>query len=58
MVVQKKIRELIHPELIVVNVDGTPENVMPEDAYVEKVSEELPKEKEGMIENLKHIVGL
>ena len=33
MVVQKKLRELIHPELQVVNVDGTPENTMPEDAY-------------------------
>ena len=33
MVVQKKLRELIHPELQVVNVDGTPENQMPEDAY-------------------------
>jgi Fe-S cluster biogenesis protein NfuA len=33
MVVEKKLRALIHPELRVVNVDGTPDNTMPEDAY-------------------------
>ena len=36
MVVQRKLRELIHPELVVVNVDGTPENQMPKDAYTGK----------------------
>jgi len=30
MVVQKKLRELIYPELQVVNVDGNPENEMPQ----------------------------
>ena len=39
MVVQKKLRELIHPELVVVNVDGTAENALPEIYYIE-VSEE------------------
>jgi Fe-S cluster biogenesis protein NfuA len=61
MVVQKKLRELIHPELMVVNVDGTPENVLPEDVYVpklEEVQEEETAPKSGMIENLKHMVGL
>jgi len=33
MVVQRKLRELIHPEVIVVNVDGTPENEIPQGAY-------------------------
>ena len=33
MVVQKKLRELIHPELNVINVDGTEENILPEDVY-------------------------
>jgi len=36
MVVQKRLRELIHPELTVVNVDGTPENVLPDDIYTEE----------------------
>ncbi|SFV90834.1 NifU protein homolog [hydrothermal vent metagenome] len=36
MVVQKRLRELIHPELTVVNVDGTPENVLPDDIYAEE----------------------
>jgi len=63
MVVQKKLRELIHPELQVVNVDGTPENVMPDDAYTgakeqETKEEKLHEEKHGMLDNMKHIVGL
>ena len=61
MVVQKKLRELIHPALTVVNVDGTPENVMPEDAYTglkEEPKKEDEKEKHGMLDNLKHMVGL
>jgi Fe-S cluster biogenesis protein NfuA len=33
MVVERKFRELIHPQLIVKNVDGTPENKLPEDVY-------------------------
>ena len=32
MVVQKELRSLIHPELNVVNIDGTPENILPQDA--------------------------
>ena len=62
MVVQKKLRELIHPELQVVNVDGTPENVMPDDAYTPEEEEEAIVEdsapKSGMLENLKQMVGL
>jgi Fe-S cluster biogenesis protein NfuA len=65
MVVQKKLRELIHPELVIVNVDGTAENKMPDDAYTgsteeqEEVKEEKePQEKHGMLDNIKHIVGL
>jgi len=66
MVVQKKLRELIHPELVVVNVDGTPENEMPADAYTGPKKDEDSKEeietnqpeKHGIIENIKHIVGL
>jgi len=33
MVVQRKLRELIHPELTVVNVDGSEENKLPDDVY-------------------------
>jgi len=33
MVVQRELRTLIHPELELVNVDGTPENVVPSDVY-------------------------
>jgi len=64
MVVQKKLRELIHPELQVVNVDGTPENVMPDDAYTGKTAtdeendETIHEERHGMLDNIKHIVGL
>jgi len=59
MVVQRKLRELIHPALNVVNVDGTAENKMPDDAYTAP-QEEAPdrEEKHGMIDNIKHMVGL
>ena len=39
MVVQKKLRELIHPELNVINVDGTEENKLPEQYYSEVADE-------------------
>ncbi len=67
MVVQRKLRELIHPELVVVNVDGTPENQMPEDAYTgqpqknaEHIQEKEKKDEKGhgVLENIKHMVGL
>lgn len=61
MVVQKKLRELIHPELLVVNVDGTPENLMPEDAYTgkkEQEDENSYEEKHGLLDNIKQMVGL
>ena len=62
MVVQKKLRELLHPQLEVVNVDGTPENQMPLDAYtgakVEETQQEEAPKKEGMLESVKHMVGL
>lgn len=46
MVVEKKLRELIHPELVVINIDGTSENALPEDYYtqeVENLEEEVEK---------------
>jgi len=43
MVVEKKLRELIHPELFVVNVDGTPENALPEVYYFKE--EDKPQEE-------------
>jgi len=59
MVVQKNLRELIHPALNVINVDGTSENKMPEDAYTgPKKEESQTEEKHGMIDNIKHMVGL
>jgi len=48
MVVQKELRALIHPELNVVNVDGTPENVLPEDIYTPK-----EESKDGVIDKVK-----
>jgi len=56
MVVQKKLRELIHPELNVVNVDGTPENKLPADYYTEKdKEEEKTEEKKGLFDKIKEI---
>ena len=47
MVIQKELRILIHPELEVMNVDGTPENKLPEDCYKE--------EEEGLIAKVKNL---
>ena len=59
MVVQKKLRELIHPELVVVNVDGTPENEIPDDAYMPvKNDNEEVVEKKGVMSSIKKAVGL
>ena len=58
MVVQKELRSLIHPELNVTNVDGTPENALPEDAYVQIV-EELPETpKESVVEKVKDFLHI
>ena len=56
MVVQKKLRELIHPELNVVNVDGTPENRLPDAYYTEEEPEESPEsQKEGLMDKMKKL---
>lgn len=49
MVVQKKLRELIHPELVVVNVDGTPENALPEVYYTQEEEESEEEVEEGSV---------
>jgi len=53
MVVQRELRELIHPELDVVNVDGMPENELPEDYYREETEPMVEEEKEGLMERIK-----
>ena len=53
MVVQKELRVLIHPELEVINVDGTPENSFPEGCYQEE--EEVKEEKAGFIDKVKNL---
>lgn len=60
MVVEKKFRELIHPELVVINVDGTEQNIMPDDAYTSSKQEKstISAPNHGFIEKMKHIIGL
>ena len=62
MVVEKKLRELIHPQLVVINVDGTSENSMPADVYVPVkemiATQAVSAPKSGMLENLKQMIGL
>ncbi len=36
MVVQKNLRELISPELNVINVDGTEQNRLPQEYYIDE----------------------
>ncbi len=51
MVVQKELRALIHPELEVINVDGTPENILPEGCYKEE-----EQKKDGLIQKVKNLL--
>ena len=53
MVVRRELRELIHPELDVINVDGTPENALPEDCYSEEAEVVEEVEKEGLLDKVK-----
>lgn len=56
MVVQKKLRELIHPELTVTNVDGTAENALPDEYYTQEEPEEnLENKKEGLMDKVKKL---
>jgi len=55
MVVQKKLRELIHPELVVVNVDGTPENRLPDTYYREEEEEREALEEESIWDKVKKL---
>ncbi|KYJ86809.1 NifU family protein [Sulfurovum riftiae] len=55
MVVQKKLRELIHPELTVVNVDGTAENALPEEYYSEEEEAEEEKEEVSIWDKVKSV---
>jgi hypothetical protein len=53
MVVQKKLRELIHPDLTVINIDGTPENKLPDTYYTEKEEEKEEVEEESIWDKVK-----
>ncbi|SFV57665.1 NifU protein homolog [hydrothermal vent metagenome] len=58
MVIRRELRKLIHPELLVINVDGTSENRLPDDYYApqEEPKQEEPKvEKESIVDRVKNI---
>jgi len=56
MVVQRKLRELIHPELVVINVDGTPENALPDEYYSKEETVETPEvQTEGLMDKVKKL---
>ena len=59
MVVQRKLRELIHPELTVINVDGMPENALPEEGlYTQEVLEEKTEaEEKSLWDKAKKVLG-
>jgi Fe-S cluster biogenesis protein NfuA len=54
MVVQKKLRERIHPELNVVNVDGTEENKLPTVYYSEEAEEAEEIEQVSLWDKVKN----
>ncbi len=55
MVVQKQLKELIDPELVVTNVDGTPENRLPDSYYLDEADQiELNKStKDKLFDKIK-----
>jgi len=57
MVVRRELRRLIHPELFVINVDGTPENKLPDDLFRPKDEEimEGTEEKKSILDKVKNI---
>ncbi len=59
MVVRRELRKLIHPELLVVNVDGTPEHAMPEDAFRPEdgltEQEDQEEDEQGILDKIKGI---
>ena len=59
MVVQRELRTLIHPELNIVNIDGTPENVLPEEYYteVETIKDNQAEVKSGLFNRLKEYLS-
>lgn len=58
MVVQKELRILIHPELELVNVDGTPENAVPDDVYIAPEEEIEVVQKVSMFEKVKDFLNV
>ena len=57
MVVRRELRRLIHPELFVINVDGTPENKLPDDLFRPKEEEIMEgiEEKKSILDKVKNI---
>jgi Fe-S cluster biogenesis protein NfuA len=55
MVVRRELRALIHPELLVVNVDGSDENRLPSDAFREHDDE--AEEQIGVMAKVKSMFG-
>ena len=59
MVVQKELRALIHPELMVVNVDGTPENILPSDIYTQEEEPDMSYiPRESMFDKVKDFLHI
>ncbi len=56
MVVEKKLKELIHPNLEVVNIDAGQESALPEDIYNEDDKTAEGSQKKGLMEKIKKIL--
>ena len=50
MVIRRELRKFIHPELSVINVDGTEENRTPDDIFVE-----VKDKKNGILDKVKNV---
>jgi Fe-S cluster biogenesis protein NfuA len=56
MVVQRELRALIHPELQIINVDGTEENKLPDEYYKEEEIIENEEPKKTLFKKIKDLV--
>ena len=60
MVVQKKVQELISPKIIVINVDGTSENSLPDDVYFieDEIKNDNTTDNKGILNKIKNYIGI
>jgi len=55
MVVRRELRALIHPELFVINIDGTDENKLPDDVFRPTQDIDEKEDEKSILDKVKNI---